>query len=95
MSPQPLNVFPAKLVADGIQYSQARVFVTGERALIFSESPNTPKVERMDVEKIEGRASKTSASVVTFADGTTWEVYRAGGCGCGNSLKRFNARRWM
>lgn len=97
MSPQTpqLNLFPARVVvAAEHEITEARVFVANGIARVFTK-PNAPDIEIAGVVSVAGNPSRTKPTTITFDNGTTWEVFRAGGCGCGNSLKRFNARRWL
>lgn len=90
-----LNLFPANVrLPDGEQRT-VRVVVTADKARVYGLVGSVPTlVAEADVANY--RAAPTGArrsidpAVVETADGQTWEISRAKGCGCGNKLKSFN-----
>lgn len=59
------------------QQQQGKTFVVDERSDVASYTPSR---------------AKGAPTVVTFADGESWEIVKAGGCACGSPLRRITWR---
>lgn len=103
MSPRPLDVYPASLsVAGEVRFPRVRVFTDskpGSRVVVFGRVPETDgqiqQLAEAVVATVEHRTRRSAPHRITTADGEIWEVLKAGDCGCGDPLKRFNIRQAM
>lgn len=87
-----LDLFPAKVYAFNEESSgnlaTARVVVTNDEAFVFGDGPTGVEV------KWSGRLEDFTGDnkqgyTIVLHDGTTLQVARSGGCGCGTRLRGF------
>lgn len=83
-------VYPAQVTfPDGTVVDKAKLFVQGGVAVV-----GTVRDRRIvEAARLEGVTATQKIGAVTYLtadDGTTWEVRRGAGCGCGSPLKRWN-----
>lgn len=91
-----LDLFPATIETPQGRFSMARLWVRDGLARIFVARGREVQLiyEASGVTDIEPGAGRRKPYAVSFEDGGIWEAVRAGSCGCGSPLKKFDPGGW-
>jgi hypothetical protein len=84
------DIYPAKVTFSfGVnRYPKSRAIVTADRVLVLVEGGNGTGAAVLYDERLEDVSSDRRQIVATTADGDV-TISRAGGCGCGSSLRSY------
>jgi hypothetical protein len=84
------DIYPAKVTFSfGTNpYPKSRAIVTADRVLVLVESGNGSGAGVLYEERLEDVSGNRHQIVATTADGEV-TISRAGGCGCGSSLRSY------
>lgn len=90
-----LNLFPANVTVGTAVYRGVRVTVTPTKATVWAMvggeimGIQESYVLQLDKPQRRRRGLDPDYTLSTTTDGT-WEIRKAGGCGCGSKLRSFN-----
>lgn len=83
-----LDHFPLDVVVDEVRYPTVRLMVTPNgQARVFGVKDGQIAVLAAGT-ATEVPDNRRAFNQVNLDDGTSWQVIRSGGCGCGHPLKR-------
>lgn len=86
-----LDLVPVHVETPQGRIKDARLYVRDGRAMVFAAKGREVIVamEATGVVETTRPQFRKQPFVVRFEDGGIWEATRAGGCGCGSPLKKF------
>lgn len=89
---RPLDLYPSTVDGDGTQLTHVRVVVTVDMLRVY-ESDGKRGARLIASTPHDGAEKLRGAHYQIATPSGTWEVRRAGGCGCGDPLKMIPMRK--